>query len=129
MYGVLSHWQTETVIARPVNISFWLAKGMGAPHLQRVQAAWLAALFGMCALRRSCRSITGMLRAMSLALAGFILCNILIWGYFFLLLELLLLLYVCAANNWLRPPDASVPGVDTRAPSSGAAFRLHPLRH
>jgi hypothetical protein len=46
---------------------------------------------------------------MSLALACFIMLNILVWGYFFLLLEVMLLLYIISANGWLKesPPNES----------------------
>ncbi len=129
VFGVLSHWQTQTVVARPVNASFWLAKLIGAPHLQRVQAALLAALLLACALRRSCRTFAGMLRAMSLALAGFLLCNILIWGYFFLLLELLLLLYVCAANGWLTSSFERAPTPEPTGAPSDPSSPSRPLRN
>ena len=128
--GVLSHWQTQSVAARPVNVSFWLAKLVGAPSLQRVQAAWILALLLASALAQSCRTFAGMLRAMSLALAGFLLCNILIWGYFFLLLELLLLLYVCAGNGWLRAPEEYAPAAEPPVPTSAnSPLPLRPLRH
>ncbi len=101
VFGVLSHWSNTLVSARPVNLSFWTATLVGSHHLQLVQALLLAALFAACVITRSCRTFPGLLRSMSIALTVFILWNILVWGYFFLLLELLLLLYLAAAKNWL----------------------------
>ncbi len=101
IYGVLSHWTHAGVNARPVNLSFLVAKVVGAGHLQLVQAAVLAVLVASAAARRGCSTLAGCLRWMSAALVAFVLLNILVWGYFFLLAELLLLLYVVAANGWL----------------------------
>ncbi len=101
VFGVLSHWGNTLVSARPVNLSFWTATLVGPHHLQLVQALLLAVVFLASAATHSCRTFSGLLRSMAIALTVFILWNILVWGYFFLLLELLLLLYLAAANNWL----------------------------
>ena len=100
-FGILSHWQNTLVSARPVNLSFWTAALVGLHHLQLVQALLLTALFVTCAVTRSCATLAHCLRAMAIALTVFILWNVLVWGYFFLLLELLMLLYIAAANGWL----------------------------
>ena len=113
-FGVLSHWQQQTVSARPVNLSFWLATLLSPRALQPAQAIVLTAVFLVSAARHTCRSFAGLLRALSLAMAAFILLNILVWGYFFLLLELLLLLFVASSNGWL---DASTGELFT-APAS-----------
>lgn len=105
LFGVLSHWQQQTVSTRPVNLSFWLATMLSPRALEPAQLLALFGMFLVSIARHSCRSFTGLLRVLSLALAGFILLNILIWGYFFLLLELLLLLFVASANGWLRPTE------------------------
>ena len=108
-FGVLSHWQQQTVSARPVNLSFWLAALLGPRALQPVQLLVLAAVFLASAARHSCRTFPGLLRVLALALTAFILLNILVWGYFFLLIELLLLLFVASANGWLQtPPEPSL---------------------
>ena len=49
---------------------------------------------------------------MALALTAFILLNLLVWAYFFLLLELLLLLYLLSANHLLRNPIPSLSASD-----------------
>ncbi len=106
LFGVLSHWQNGGVNARPVNLSVVTALLLGASHLQLVQAALLAGILLWYALTRRSATFTGCLQAMSLVLAVFLLFNILVWGYFFLLLELLLLLSLFASEGWLRPPPA-----------------------
>ena len=104
-YGVLTHWQSIAINARPVNFSYWTARLLGGTsHLQLVQFILLSGIFVYCAYNRSCATLTGCLRWMSVALATFILLNLLIWGYFFLLLELLLLLHILSANDWLAEP-------------------------
>ncbi len=108
LFGVLSHWQHQAVSARPINLSYWLAAAVGASHLQQAQTVVLAIVFLSCARRGCCQTFAGCLGSMSVALSAFILLNILVWGYFFLLLEMLLLLYVFVANGWLKgePPAA-----------------------
>lgn len=108
-FGVLSHWQQQTVSARPVNLSFWLATLLSPRALQPAQMLVLTAIFLVSAARHTCRNFTGLLRTLAVALTAFILLNILVWGYFFLLLELVLLLFVAAANGWLRAPVEAAP--------------------
>ena len=103
-FGVLSHWQQQTISARPVNFSFWLATLLSSRALQPAQAILLSALLLACAARHACRTFTGLMRALAIALTAFLLLNILVWGYFFLLLELLLLVFVASASGWLGAP-------------------------
>ena len=107
-FGVLSHWQQQAVSARPVNLSFWLATLLSPRALQPIQAVLLAAVLLVCAVRHTCRSFTGLARSLAIALTAFLLLNILVWGYFFLLLELLLLIFVASANGWLETPAAPI---------------------
>ena len=107
-FGVLSHWQQQTVSARPVNFAFWIATLLSPRALQPAQIAVLTAVLLVCAARHSCRTFTGLMRALTIALTAFILLNLLVWGYFFLLLELLLLLFVASANGWLAAPAEPV---------------------
>jgi uncharacterized membrane protein len=104
-YGVLSHWQNMPVNARPVNFSYWIASFVGARHLQWVQFVVLAAFFLYCVVAQSCRTLTQCLRWMAISLTAFVMLNILVWGYFFLLLEVILILYVMSANGWFKVPD------------------------
>ena len=112
-FGVLSHWQQQTVSARPVNLSFWLATFLSPRILQPAQLLVLTAVFLVSAKRHTCRTFPGLLRALAVALATFLLLNILVWGYFFLLLELIVLLFVASANGWL---DASTSRDSAAAP-------------
>jgi hypothetical protein len=104
-YGVLAHWQNMPVNARPVNFSYWTVSLVGARHLQVVQFLALAGLFIYCVVTQSCRTLTQCLRWMAICLVAFIMLNILVWGYFFLLLEVILLLYVMSANGWFKAPE------------------------
>jgi len=101
-YGVLSHWQNMPVNARPVNFSYWLGAAVGPQHLQVVQFVVLAGIFVYCVAARKCSTLTECLCWMAIALTVFIMLNILVWGYFFLLLEVILLLYVISANGWFQ---------------------------
>lgn len=104
-YGVLSHWQNMAVNARPVNFSYWIGSIVGAQHLERVQFVVLAGIFIYCAVTRSCGTLPQCLRWMAVSLTCFIMLNILVWGYFFLLLGVILLLYLISANGWLQTHD------------------------
>lgn len=110
-YGVLSHWQNMPVNARPVNFSYWMGSLVGARHLQGVQFVMLAGLFLYCVVTRSCRTLTQCLRWMAISLVAFIMLNILVWGYFFLLLEVILLLYVMSVNEWFKVPEQARLGI------------------
>ncbi len=102
-FGTLGHWGNIGLTARPINLSFFTAALVGPQHLPVVQLAVLAVLF-LAALRtRACRTFAGALRVMSLALASFVLFNFLVWGYFFLLVELLLVLHLLAAEDAFTP--------------------------
>lgn len=109
LYGVLTHWQNNAVNARPINFSYWAAALVGAQHLELVQFLILAAIFIRCAVTRSCRTLPQCLRWMAVSFTGFIMLNILVWGYFFLLLEVILLLYLLSTNGWLQESDQLQP--------------------
>ncbi len=99
-YGILGHWQ-NTVNLRPANLSFWVMRVVGVRHLQLVQATVLALLFLWCLVKKKCATPVATLQWMSFALLLFVLLNALVWGYFFLLIGLMLLIYTLAANGWL----------------------------
>lgn len=109
LYGVLTHWQNNAVNARPINFSYWVAALVGARYLELVQFLVLAAIFIRCAVTRSCRTLPQTLRWMAVSLTSFIMLNILVWGYFFLLLEVVLLLYLVSTNGWLQESDELLP--------------------
>ena len=108
-FGVLGHWQHQAVSARPVNLSYWIAAITGPERLLWVQLATLAAMFLYLARGKRCATFPACLRAMALALSAFLCLNLLVWGYFFLLLELLLLLYVLASNGVLAEEPSMFP--------------------
>ncbi len=101
--GVFGHWQLIGLTARPVNLSFFLARVLGPRHLPLAQLAVLVALFAAALHARACATFPGALRLMVLALTSFVLLNLLVWGYFFLLIELLLLLHLLAAEDAFFP--------------------------
>lgn len=90
-------------LADPINLSYWLTYLVPPYKLRLVQAVVLGSLFGFCVLRGRCRSQTDMLRWMSGALALFIALNVLVDGYFYLTVLLLLVMFVCSANEWWAP--------------------------
>jgi uncharacterized membrane protein len=106
-YDVLSHWQNIAISARPVNFSYWVGAVVGPRNLQVVQFCVLAGMFFYCVATRSCSTLTQCLRWMAISLVCFIMLNILIWGYFFLLLAVILLLYTISANGWLKDEEDS----------------------
>lgn len=107
LFGTLSHWGLIGLTARPVNLSFFTAALVGPQHLALVQLVTLIAVFVVAMRAHACRSFAGTLRMMALALASFVLLNLLVWGYFFLLLELLLLLHLLAAEGALLPSQTT----------------------
>ena len=79
-------------------------------HLKWVQLAVLTALFGFCVVRGRCHSLVDTLRWMSAALAIFIALNVLVDGYFYLTLLLLLLLYTFLVMGiWPDPVETEGP--------------------
>ena len=90
-------------LADPINVSYWLTYVIRPDHLKWVQAALLIILFGFCWIRQCCRTLADTLRWMCWALAIFIPLNVIVDGYFYLTLALLLLLFVCVAEGWWDP--------------------------
>ncbi len=93
-------------LADPINISFWLTYIVRPDQLRWVQAGVLVALFSFCIVRKRCGTLVDTLRYMAIALALFIPMNVLVDGYFYLTLLLVLLLYVCVANSWWSSPKS-----------------------
>ncbi len=87
-------------LADPINLSYWLTYVVRPDHLKWVQAAVLVTLFGFCFVRQCCRTLDDTLRWMCWALGIFIPLNVIVDGYFYLTLALMLLLYLCAATGW-----------------------------
>lgn len=92
-------------LADPINLSYWLTYLIRPDQLKWVQAALLTALFGYCWWKKRCVTLADTLRWMCVALAVFIPLNVLVDGYFYLTLLLMLMLFVCAANEWWADPE------------------------
>ncbi len=89
-------------LADPINVSYWLTYIFRPDQLEWLQAVVLVGLFGYCWFKGRCATLEDTLRWMSVALGVFIPMNVLVDGYFYLTLLLLLLLYLCVANGWWR---------------------------
>ena len=90
--------------ADPINLSYWVTYILQPSRLLRLQAVILIAIFGYCLLLRRCETLTDTLRWMVIALTAFILLNILVDGYFYLMLLVPMLVYMCVANgSWTEP--------------------------
>lgn len=114
IFGVLGHWQTVGMNARPANLSYGVAGLVGRGHLQLVQAAVIIALLLFCVMTRSCSTTVGAMRWITTAVLLFVLLNFIVWGYFFLLVLLLTLVGTLAANDWLTQENDEL---DKRLPA------------
>ncbi len=94
-------------LADPINLSYWATFLVRPDQLEWVQLAVMTGIFTFCVIRNRCRTVTDTLRWMSWALAFFIALNVLVDGYFYLTLLLLLLMYTCAAMGIWPDPEAS----------------------
>jgi hypothetical protein len=102
-HNAVGQWDAlDRPIARPINVSFWLSYIVRPVNLKWVQLLVLAGIFCFCWARGRCADLTDMLRWMVAALTVFILLNVLIDGYFYLMLLVPMLVYTCSANGWLR---------------------------
>ena len=86
-------------LADPINLSYWVTYLIRPDQLKWVQLSVLSVLFGFCVFRRRCQTLTETLRWMSGALALFIMLNVLVDGYFYLTLLVLLLMYTFAVTG------------------------------
>ena len=115
-------------LADPMNLSYWLTFLVRPDQLKWVQLAVMTVIFVYCVMRQRCRTLVDTLRWMSVALALFIALNVLVDGYFYLTLLLLLLLFTCAAigvwpqsdtsekaDLWMPVPRLGDAGGDTPA--------------
>ena len=95
-------------LADPINLSYWLTFFVRPSDLKWVQLVVLTILFGYCVLAGRCRTLTDTLRWMSVALGLFIATNVLVDGYFYLTLLVVLLMYTfSAAGIWVEPTCCS----------------------
>ena len=122
-------------LADPINLSYWVTFLVRPDQLKWIQLLVMSGIFGYCLARRRCETLVDMLRWMSVALTLFIMLNVLVDGYFYLTLLLLLLLYTFAASG-LWPASGRVGWLDRRdglkrlglAGSTAAEYGVCPLR-
>lgn len=108
--NTVGQWGLRThADAEPINLSYWLTFLVSPGHLLRVQALLLVGIFLYCCMRDRCRTFADTLRWMLIGVTTFILLNVLVDGYFYLMLLIPLLIYTCVANGWWREyPDTTV---------------------
>jgi len=98
--------------AEPINLSFWATYLIAPDKLLRLQAALMVGIFFYCCARGRCADLTSTLRWMIVALTTFVLFNVLVDGYFFLMLLVPMMVYTCVAGGWWAEPQ--------RTPSAAA---------
>ncbi len=109
-HNTVGQWShLSHALADPINLSFWLTYVVRPDQLKWVQATVLVALFFYCFHSRRCANLVDTVRWMACALAVFIPLNVLVDGYFYLTLLLLLLLYTCLANGWWQEVPSDFP--------------------
>jgi hypothetical protein len=99
-WGLLPH-----AVAPCINLSYWATYLVRPDRLLRLQAVLMIVIFLYCFARRRCADLADTLRWMVAALAVFILFNVIVDGYFYLLLLVVMLVYTCIANGWLDEPS------------------------
>jgi hypothetical protein len=103
-WGHLSRHAT----AAPINLSYWATYVIHPDRLLRLQAGLMVVIFLYCCVRGRCADLTDTLRWMIVALTTFVMFNVLVDGYFYLMLLVPMLVYTCVANGWWAEPEANV---------------------
>ena len=91
-------------IARPMNLSFWVSYLIRPIYFKWLQLALLSAIFVFCWQKNRCADLADTLRWMITALILFILLNVLVDGYFYLMLLVPMLVYTCVVSGWWDEP-------------------------
>ena len=86
--------------AQPMNFSYWITYLIHPDKLLRLQALLMIVIFLFCFAKKRCDTLEDTLRWAIVALTLFILCNVLVDGYFYLMLLVPMLVYTCVANGW-----------------------------
>ena len=86
--------------AAPMNLSYWVTYIIHPDKLLRLQAALMVVIFLYCFAKKHCATLEDTLRWVIVALTLFIMLNVLVDGYFYLMLLVPLLVYTCVANGW-----------------------------
>ncbi len=98
--------------AEPINLSYWVTYVIHPNKLLRLQAALMVGIFVYCCVRGRCKDLADTLRWMIVALTTFVLLNVLVDGYFFLMLLVPMLVFTCVANGWwAEPGEAALASV------------------
>ena len=99
-WGLMAHAE-----AMPINLSYWVTYLIRPDKLLRLQAALMIAIFVYCVARKACTTLEDTLRWSIIALTVFTLFNVLVDGYFYLMLLVPMLIYTCVANGWWVEPE------------------------
>jgi len=91
--------------AQPMNFSYWITYLIHPDKLLRLQALLMIVIFLFCFAKKRCDTLEDTLRWAIVALTLFILCNVLVDGYFYLMLLVPMLVYTCVANGWWSEPE------------------------
>ncbi len=91
--------------AAPLNLSYWVTYAIHPDKLLRLQALLMVAIFAYCFFKHRCATLEDTLRWIIVALTVFIMLNVLVDGYFYLMLLVPMLIYTCVANRWWSEPE------------------------
>jgi hypothetical protein len=94
--------------AAPINLSFWATYAIHPDKLLRLQAVLMIGIFLYCWARGRCADLVDTLRWMIVALTTFVMFNVLVDGYFYLMLLVPMLVFTCVANGWWAEPEKIV---------------------
>ncbi len=93
--------------AAPINLSFWATYVIHPDKLLGLQAVLMIGIFLYCWARGRCADLVDTLRWMIVALTTFVMFNVLVDGYFYLMLLVPMLVFTCVANGWWAEPQAA----------------------
>jgi hypothetical protein len=103
--NTVGQWQTVPRISPDaMNFSFWVTYLIHPDKLLRLQAVLMIGIFVYCFARNRCSDLVDTLRWMIVALTVFIFLNVIVDGYFYLMLLVPMLVFTCVANGWWREP-------------------------
>jgi uncharacterized membrane protein len=99
--NAVSQWsRLGHALADPINLSYWTTYVIHPDKLLRLQVLLMVAIFVYCLAARRCATLADTLRWSTLALTVFVMFNVIVDGYFYLMLLVLMLVYTCVANGW-----------------------------
>jgi hypothetical protein len=92
-------------MADPMNLSYWATYIIRPAHLLRFQVILMIGIFAFCFFCGRCVDLADTLRWIIVALTTFVLFNVLVDGYFFLMLLVPMMVYTCVTNCWWSEPS------------------------